>query len=164
MFTKSDNKIRNPIFLRWLHWMMQSASRCSYTCLVHAVWILQRGKSTSLVVENGFAIHHDSALFLTVYTVRDFLAKNHSIVLEQPPYSLDFAPSDSFLFPKLNLETIIGINAESSHMLKEILMKDCQVCFHAWKQRLHQCICVSGDYFPKCKLCPAAHFSTNYHI
>ena len=33
--------------------------------------------------------------------VREFLAKNKTVIIPQPPYSPDLAPDDFFLFPKL---------------------------------------------------------------
>ena len=33
--------------------------------------------------------------------VREFFAKNKTIIMPQPPYSPDLAPVDIFLFPKL---------------------------------------------------------------
>ena len=33
--------------------------------------------------------------------IREFLAKNNIAVVEQAPYSLDLAPCDFFLFPKV---------------------------------------------------------------
>src|ERR1700753_291045 len=37
----------------------------------------------------------------TSLLVRDFLAKNNTLMMPQPPYSPDLAPCDFFLFPKL---------------------------------------------------------------
>jgi hypothetical protein len=37
---------------------------------------------------------------LTRQSVREFLASKQMTLLEHPPYSLDLAPSDSFLFLK----------------------------------------------------------------
>jgi len=36
-----------------------------------------------------------------IVLVRNFLAKNETTVVPQPPYSPDLAPADFFLFPKL---------------------------------------------------------------
>ncbi len=61
---------------------------------------------------------------------------------------------DFFLFPKLkevmkghHLGTIMGIKADSLHMLKEIPAKYYQECFHVWKQHMHKCISGSEDCF-----------------
>ncbi len=43
------------------------------------------------------------------------------------------------------LGTIMGIKVELSHVLKEI-PADYQSYFHAWKRRMHKCICAPGDH------------------
>ena len=43
-------------------------------------------------------------LLLPAYTsllVHNFLANNNTVIMPQPPYSLDLAPCDFLLFPKL---------------------------------------------------------------
>ena len=44
---------------------------------------------------------HDNAPSHNAATVQKFLANRNVAVLNQPPYSPDFAPADYFLFPKL---------------------------------------------------------------
>ncbi|KAG5316891.1 MOS1T transposase, partial [Acromyrmex insinuator] len=44
---------------------------------------------------------HDNAPAHTSLLVREFLAKNNTLMMPQPPYSPDLAPCDFFLFPKL---------------------------------------------------------------
>jgi hypothetical protein len=46
-------------------------------------------------------MYHDNALYDTSLSVRDILATKQITVLEHPTYSLDLAPRDYFLFPKL---------------------------------------------------------------
>ncbi|KAG5330275.1 SETMR methyltransferase, partial [Acromyrmex charruanus] len=46
-------------------------------------------------------LHHDNAPAHTSLLVREFLAKNNTLMMPQPPYSPDLAPCDFFLFPKL---------------------------------------------------------------
>jgi hypothetical protein len=46
-------------------------------------------------------LDHDNAPAHTALSVREFLARKIT-VLGDPPYSLDLAPSDFFLFPKIN--------------------------------------------------------------
>ena len=43
--------------------------------------------------------------FHTLMLVREFLAKNKTIIMPQPPYSPDLVPADFFLFPKLKTPT-----------------------------------------------------------
>ncbi|VEN45832.1 unnamed protein product [Callosobruchus maculatus] len=49
----------------------------------------------------GAAKFHDNAPAHTSLLVREYLAKNNTVMVPQPPYSPDLAPCDFFLFPKL---------------------------------------------------------------
>jgi transposase len=51
--------------------------------------------------EKKWMLHHDNAPAHASLLIREFLAKNETMVVPQTPYSLDLAPADSFLFPKL---------------------------------------------------------------
>jgi transposase len=46
-------------------------------------------------------LHHDNAPPHASFLVREFLAKQETIVVPQPSYSPDLAPADFFLFPEL---------------------------------------------------------------
>ena len=59
--------------------------------------------------------------------VKEFLAKNSTNIIEEPPYSPDMASTDFFLFSKLKLslrgthfQSIEGINKNSRRELKSI--------------------------------------------
>ena len=64
--------------------------------LQEAIW----RKRPELWKNNSWLLHHDNAPTHSSLLVRDFLAKNNTI-MPQPPYSPDLAPCDFFLFPKL---------------------------------------------------------------
>ncbi|KAG5316889.1 MOS1T transposase, partial [Acromyrmex insinuator] len=49
----------------------------------------------------NWLLHHDNAPAHTSLLVREFLTKNNTLMMPQPPYSPDLAPCDFFLFPKL---------------------------------------------------------------
>jgi histone-lysine N-methyltransferase SETMAR len=51
---------------------------------------------------NSWALHHDNAPAHTSL-VRQFLASTKVTFIPHPPYSLDLAPCDFFLFPKMKL-------------------------------------------------------------
>ncbi|KYN22659.1 hypothetical protein ALC57_04936 [Trachymyrmex cornetzi] len=53
--------------------------------------------------KNPWILHHDNAPSHKAIIVNEFLAKNSTNIIEQPPYSPDMAPADFFLFPKLKL-------------------------------------------------------------
>jgi transposase len=46
-------------------------------------------------------LHHDNAPPHASLLIREFLAKQETIVMPQPSYSPDLAPAEFFLFPKL---------------------------------------------------------------
>ena len=62
-----------------------------------------RRKRSDLWKENSWILHHDNAPSHKAFIVNEFLAKNSTNIIEQPPYSPDMAPADFFLFPKLKL-------------------------------------------------------------
>ncbi|XP_076182740.1 protein GVQW3-like [Ptiloglossa arizonensis] len=90
----------------------------------------------------------------TSLLVRDFLAKNNTLMMPQPPYSPDLARCDFFLFPKLKrpmkgrrYATLDEIKTASKEELKRIQKNDFLKCFEDWKNRWHKCIISHGDYF-----------------
>ena len=68
----------------------------------------------------------------------------------QPPYSLDMAPCDFWLFPKLR-----GCRYETNEEMKEAVTKvidtltqeDFHGAFQKLLERYNKCIAVGGDYF-----------------
>jgi histone-lysine N-methyltransferase SETMAR len=75
----------------------------------------------------------------------EFLATKQITVLEHPAYSLDLAPSDFFLFPKIreilkgrHFDDIDDIRSNTTAVPK---------CFEGWTRRWHQCIASQEEYF-----------------
>ncbi|UYV62143.1 hypothetical protein LAZ67_1007985 [Cordylochernes scorpioides] len=60
-----------------------------------------RQKRPDLWKNKNWLLHYDNAPAHTSLLVRDFLAKNNTLMMPQPPYSPDLAPCDFLLFPKL---------------------------------------------------------------
>ena len=67
------------------------------TCLVTKI----RQKRRAFWAGKTWILHHDNAPVHTALSVKQFLISKKITTLHHPPYSLDFAPSDFFLFPKL---------------------------------------------------------------
>ena len=59
-----------------------------------------RKKRPELWATNSWILRHDKPSH-TALILREFLAKNSTHVAPQPPYSLDLAPCDFWLFRKL---------------------------------------------------------------
>jgi len=55
--------------------------------------------------------------------IREFLAKNNIVVLEQPPYPRDLALCDFVLFPKLK-EVIKGTCFQDSETIKTAMTRE----------------------------------------
>lgn len=113
-----------------------------------------RRKRPELWKNNSWLLHHDNAPAHSSLLVRDFLAKNNTTIMPQPPYSPDLAPCDFFLFPKLKrpmkgrrFATIEEIKTASLEELKAIPKSAYEKCFDDWKNRWHKCIVSEGDYF-----------------
>ncbi|UYV78520.1 hypothetical protein LAZ67_16001878 [Cordylochernes scorpioides] len=113
-----------------------------------------RQKRPDLWKIKNWLLHHDNAPAHTSLLVRDFLAKNNTLMMPQPPYSPDLAPCDFFLFPKLKrpmkgrrYATLDEIKTASKEELKKIFKNVFLKCFEDWKNRWHKCIISHGDYF-----------------
>jgi hypothetical protein len=75
------------------------------------------------------------------------------VMVYHPPYSLDLAPCDFALFPKLKMklkgqlfETVSDIQRESQAVLKSIKEDDFHAAFEAWQKQCDHCIRSQGDY------------------
>ena len=84
-----------------------------------------------------------------------FIWKNirHNFV-PYPPYSLDLAPADFFLFPKLkttlkgcHFQTIEETQENAIRELRVIIESVFQAAFQQWKKHWERCIASRGDYF-----------------
>ena len=111
-------------------------------------------KRPELWKNNSWLSHHDNAPAHSSLLVRNFLAKNNTVIMPQPPYSPDLAPCDFFLFPRLKspmkgrrFAKFEEIKTESRRELKDIPKSAYQKCFEDWKKRWHKCIISEGDYF-----------------
>jgi len=89
----------------------------------------------------------------------NFLGKNETTVVLQPPYSPDLAPADFFLFPKLKstlkgrrFDTIDEIQKNSTNELFAIPKEAFQKAFQSWQKRWERCVDSEGNYFEGDKL------------
>jgi hypothetical protein len=84
----------------------------------------------------------------------EFVTNSSMVIIRHPPYSLDLAPCDFALFPKLKMklkgqhfETVSDIPRESQAILNSIKENDFHGAFEVWEERLDFCIHSQGDYF-----------------
>ncbi|KAL4089073.1 hypothetical protein QTP88_024146 [Uroleucon formosanum] len=76
-----------------------------------------RRKRPELWENDSWFLHQDNAPAHSALSVKRFLAKNRTPVLQQPPYSPDLAPCDFWLFPKLK-SALKGTHFESVEVVK----------------------------------------------
>jgi len=98
-------------------------------------------------------LHHDNAPAHASLLIRSYLAKHQTSAVPHPPYSLDLAPADVFLFPKLKttlkgrrFRTIEQIRENAIRELRTTTESALQEAFQQWKKRWERCIACSGDY------------------
>jgi hypothetical protein len=82
--------------------------------------------------------------------VHNFLVKNETTVVPQPPYSPDLAPADFFLFPKFKsilkgrrFDTFDEIQKNSTKELFAILKE----AFRSWQKHWERCVASERNYF-----------------
>ena len=87
-------------------------------------------KSTEMWKNQSWILLHDNVPAHTSMLVCEYLPKNKTIIMPQPPYSSDLATADFFRFPKL--KTLI--KGKRFAMIEEI-KSAFQNCFEDWKKR-----------------------------
>ena len=85
-------------------------------------------------------LHHDNAPSHTSLVVQQFLAEKSVPVITQPPYSLDLAPSNVWLFPTLKMglkdtrfTTMEDIKSNATAKLRKIPKEAFRQCFQQWQ-------------------------------
>ena len=82
-----------------------------------------REKRRELLETRSWLLHHDNVPAHNALEIRELLAKNNIVVLEQLPYSPDLAPCDFFLFTKLK-EVTKGTRFQDSEAIKTAVTKE----------------------------------------
>ena len=103
--------------------------------------------------QGEWCLHHDNALSHTSL-VQQFLAKKSILVITQPLYPPDLAPSDFWLFPTLKMglketrfATMADIKSDAIAKLRKIAKEAFRWCFQQWQDRWSKCVCAQGSYF-----------------
>ena len=94
----------------------------------------------------------DNAPCHTSLLVRQFLSNKNIMVCPHPPYSLDVASYDFWIFPKVimtmkgkRFESINDTEATTTVQLKTLTKEDFQNCFRKWQERWDKCVRSEGD-------------------
>jgi len=71
-----------------------------------------------------------------------------------PPYSLNLAPCDFWLLPKVKVimkgkrfESIQDVEAATTAQLKTLMKENFQNCFRKWQKLWDKCVQSEGEYF-----------------
>ena len=72
-------------------------------------------------------------------------------VIPHPPYSLDLAPCNFFLFPRMtgqmNGKRFADVSEVKRKVLNNISTEEFQKCFQQWEKHWHKCVESRGEYF-----------------
>ncbi|UYV80051.1 hypothetical protein LAZ67_18001526 [Cordylochernes scorpioides] len=85
-----------------------------------------RQKRPDLWKNKNWLLHHDNVPAHTSLLVRDFLAKNNTLMMPQPPYSPDLAPLTKRgfgTFEKINMHEVLAASEKLSIALGELVLR-----------------------------------------
>ena len=104
-----------------------------------------RRKRPELWENQTWMLHHNNVPAHTSLLICSYLAKHQTSIVPHPPYSLDLAPADFFLFPKLkttlkgrHFQTIDRIQENAIRELHAITESVFQAAFQQWKKHWEQ--------------------------
>ena len=107
------------------------------------------GKRPALFTSGQWHFPQDNAPVHNSILVTDYLTKMGIKTLPHPPYNLDLAPSDFWLFPKLRgcrYETIEEMKDAVTKVIDTLTQEDFNGAFQKLLER-YKCITAGGDSF-----------------
>ena len=164
--SRSNMKVMMVVFFDWqgvIHYEFvprgQTVNKEFYLAVLKRLREAVRRKRPQLWTNQSWVLHHDNAPAHSSFLVRNFLAKNETTVVPQPPYPPDLAPADFFLFPKLK-STLKGRRFDTFDEIQKNLTKELfaipkeafQKAFQSWQKRWERCVASEGNYFEGDKL------------
>jgi len=164
--SRSNMKVMLLVFFDWqgiIHHEFvpcgQTVNKEFYVAVLKRLREAVRRKRPQLWTNLSWVLHHNNVPAHSSFLVRNFLTKNKTTVVPQPPYSPDLAPADFFLFPKMKstlkgrcFDTIDEIQKNSTNELFAILKEAFQKVFQSWQKRWERCVASEGNYFEGDKL------------
>ena len=140
----------------YIHWVLtgQTVNKEYYVEVLREFRKRFRRKRPALFKSGQWYFHQDNAPVHNSILVTDYLTKMGIKTVAHPPYSLDLAPCDFWLFPKLE-EKLRGCRYETIEEMKEAVMKvidtltqeDFHEAFEKLLEWYNKCIAAGGDYF-----------------
>ena len=109
-----------------------------------------RQKRQALIKSGQWHFHWDKAPVHNSILVTDYLTKMGIKTVPQPPYSLDLAPCDFWLFLPLRgccYETIEEMKEAVMKVIDTLTQEDFHGAFQKLLERYNKCITAGGDYF-----------------
>ena len=109
-----------------------------------------QSEEASTIQIRSVAFPQDKAPVHNSILVTDYLTKIRIKTVAHPPYSLDLAPCDSWLFPKLrgcHCETIEEMKEGVTKVIDTLTQEDFNVVFQKLLERYYKCIAAGGDHF-----------------
>jgi transposase len=111
-----------------------------YCAVLRSLREIVRQKGLELWRNHNWLLHHDNTPAHTSLKTTEFVTNNNIVIVPHPPYSLDLAPCDFALFPKLKSESlkgrrfeiVSGIQRESQALLNSIKENDFHGTSEAW--------------------------------
>ena len=157
--SRSNIKVMLVVFFDWqgvIHYEFvprgQTVNKEFYVAVLKHLREAVRRKRPQLWTNQSWVLHHNAPAHSS-FLMHNFLAKNETTVVLQPPYSPDLAPADFFLFPKLK-STLKGcrfdafdeIQNNSTKELFAIPKESFQIAFQSWQKHWEQCVASEGNY------------------
>jgi hypothetical protein len=106
-----------------------------------------RKKRPELWNKKSWILHQDTVPAHNAIVVKQFLADKCIPMFEHHLYSLDLAPCDVYLFPKLksvlkgtHFQSVDEVKTKMADLLNRLSTDDQQHCFEQWKNRMQRCI------------------------
>ena len=112
-----------------------------------------KGVQEKIPSEEASTLQIGSVAFPPVHNsilVTDYFTKMGIKTFPHPPYSLDLAPCDFWLFPKLRrcrYETIEEMKEAVTMVIDTLTQEDFHGAFQKLLERYNKCIAAGGDYF-----------------
>ena len=106
--SRSNMKVMLVVFFDWqgaIHSefipRVQTVNKEFYVAVLKHLREAVCRKRPQLWTNQSWVLHHNNAPAHVFLLIHSYLAKHQTSIVPHPPYSLDLAPGDFFLFPKL---------------------------------------------------------------
>ena len=136
----------------YMHWVPtgQTVNKEYYVEVLREFRKRFLGKRLALFKSGQWHFHQDNAPVDNSILVTDYLTKMAIKTVPQPPYSLDLASCNFWLFPKLRgcrYEIIEEMKEAVTKVIGTLTQEDFHGASQKFLERYNKCIAAGGDYF-----------------